>query len=70
MPTLAELTVLDKTHWLVHLKALEIDMGKQPDITRYLGSKSQLPSLKHPSLIHNWWEADAKGKLVIEALDG
>ena len=70
MPTINQLTTSDKAHWLVHLNALKLEKGNVTTINRYISGSSQLPKLKHPALIHDWYDADAKGRLAIEALNG
>lgn len=69
MTTLNELTGLVKAHWELHLKAAQKDLGMTKEIRDFLSSKEQLPSIGHPSYIHDWLEYPER-RTEIEAWNG
>lgn len=69
MVTLKELTGTEKTHWELHLKAAQKDLGMTKEIRDFLSSKEQLPDIKHPSYIHDWLEYPER-RAEIEVLNG
>jgi len=71
MATLNSLTPIVKAHWTLHLNAAKKDLpALSTTITNYLKGNVQLPNIKHPAYIHDWLEADAAQRKVIEAWNG
>ena len=69
MVTLSTLSLADKAHWELHLKAAQKDLPKEKLITSFLSGKLALPDLKHPSYIHDWLEYPER-RTEIEAWNG
>ena len=57
MPKINDLTPELKAHWLLHLNVASAALPSlSSDIKKYIQGTSELPSLKHPSNIHDWLE--------------
>jgi hypothetical protein len=61
MAILSSYTTVDLKHWELHLNAaLKENPKLETEIQSYLTSKTQLPNLKVPYLIHDWLEIPEK----------
>jgi len=62
---LSALSLTDRNHWKVHLDALLKDNpSAKTEINRMITSKAQLPNIKHPSYIHDWFERPERRKEI------
>jgi len=55
--TINDLSLIDKKHWELHLNALKKDSPfVSAEVDKLLISAKEIPNLKHPSDIHEWFE--------------
>lgn len=69
MPTLNDLTLMDKVHWRLHIDACMKDTPSVRKEARVFLRGGKLPNIRHPSYIHDWLEQPDK-RIEIEAWNG
>ena len=56
MPTLNDLSKIEKAHWQLHLDAALQDNPSLKKQIEVFTKGGELPNLKHPASIHDWLE--------------
>ena len=69
MPTLDDLTPIDKAHWLLHINACMADTPSIKKDALVFLQGGELPSIAHPAYVHDWLE-EPENRTRIEVLDG